>query len=218
MKAWHFLRTDTKGNWSTGSGGKGGSGVIVKPGQVLKVDGDLEMCARGLHASTDVMDALYYSPGYIITRVDCRGEVIGGDDKLVCSERECLWGIDGEVLLWRFARACALDVIDLWDAPDVVVRYLKTGDEDIRAAAWDAAWAAARDAAWDAAWAAARAAARAAAWDAARAAARDAEKLWQARRLSFLCFIGERASFLLREGKCPYDAKDWQCELDYELE
>ncbi len=62
----------------------------------------------------------------------------------------------------------------------------KALDAAARAAAWDAAWdaarAAARDAAWDAAraaaWAAARAAARdaawAAAWDAARAAARDA--------------------------------------------
>jgi hypothetical protein len=55
-------------------------------------------------------------------------------------------------------------------------------------AAWDAAWAAARDAAWDAAWAAARdaarAAARAAAWDAAWAAARAAawDAAWAAAR------------------------------------
>ena len=49
-----------------------------------------------------------------------------------------------------------------------------------RAAAWDAARAAARAAAWDAAWAAARAAAWAAAWAAARAAAWDAA--WDAAR------------------------------------
>jgi hypothetical protein len=49
-----------------------------------------------------------------------------------------------------------------------------------RDAAWDAAWDAARDAAWDAARDAARAAARDAAWDAARAAARAAA--WDAAR------------------------------------
>ena len=48
------------------------------------------------------------------------------------------------------------------------------------AAAWDAAWDAARAAAWDAAWDAARAAARDAAGDAARAAAWDAA--WDAAR------------------------------------
>ena len=47
------------------------------------------------------------------------------------------------------------------------------------AAAWDAAWDAARAAAWDAA----RAAAWDAAWDAARDAAWDAEKSWQTSRL-----------------------------------
>ena len=52
-----------------------------------------------------------------------------------------------------------------------------------RNAAWDAAWDAARNAAWAAAraaaWAAARAAARNAAWDAARNAAWAAEQTWQ---------------------------------------
>jgi hypothetical protein len=42
---------------------------------------------------------------------------------------------------WRlFTRQCALDVIDLWDAPAVVRQYLETGDESLRASAWDAAW------------------------------------------------------------------------------
>jgi hypothetical protein len=52
-----------------------------------------------------------------------------------------------------------------------------------RSAAWSAAWSAARDAAWDAArdaaWSAARSAARDAAWSAAWSAARDAEQKWQ---------------------------------------
>ena len=96
----------------------------------------------------------------------------GLDDALWCLR--AVKGHEKEIRL--FARQCALDVIHLWDAPQLVKKYLKTGDEKIRDAAWDAAWAATRDAAWDAAmdaamaaaWAAARAAARAAAWDAMR--------------------------------------------------
>ena len=54
----------------------------------------------------------------------------------------------------------------------MVLEYLRTGDESLRAAARAAAWDAARAAAWDAA----GAAAGAAAWAAAGAAAWDALK------------------------------------------
>ena len=72
---------------------------------------------------------------------------------------------------WRarlFARWCALGVIHLWPAPQVVRDYLSGGGESLRAAAGTAAWDAARDAAG--------AAARDAAWDAARDAAGAAQK------------------------------------------
>ena len=83
----------------------------------------------------------------------------------------CLRAVNGhEKEIRRFACQCALDVIHLWNAPPIVKRYLKTGNEKLRAAAWAAAW----DAAGDAAGAAAGAAAWAAAGDAARAAARAA--------------------------------------------
>ena len=92
------------------------------------------------------------------------------------------------------ARLSALSVIDSWDAPQVVVDWLKTGDESLKSAAWSAAdsaaWAAARYAAWSAegssaryaadsaalsATAAARSAAESASWSAARSAAWSAE-------------------------------------------
>jgi hypothetical protein len=124
--------------------------------------------------------------------VTLSGDVVHGHDKSAASARTYIARIDATDLLWRHARLCALDVIDLWDAPDVVRQYLRTGDENKRdaasAAAWDAARDAARDAAWaaarDAAWAAARDAARDAAWDAAWAAARAAgrDAAWDAAR------------------------------------
>ena len=56
----------------------------------------------------------------------------------------CLCAVNGhEKEIRRFACDCALDVIHLWDAPPIVKKYLETGDEKLRDAAWDAAWGAA---------------------------------------------------------------------------
>jgi hypothetical protein len=140
MKAWHF----TSDKLRDGS-------PIPAIGEKLVHDGELIMCKSGLHASKRIIDALRYAPGHMIHRVECGGEIQHQDDKMVCTERTILWTVDGEELLHKFARMCALDVIHLWDAPDVVVEYLKTGDESIRGAAGAAAWAAA----WAATWAAA---------------------------------------------------------------
>jgi hypothetical protein len=178
-KAWHFV-SDTLRDGRP----------VPADGEVLVHKGPLKLCASGLHASKNILDALQYAPGSIICRVEVGGEIIHGCDKLVCSERTILWRASGEQVLGQFARMCALDVLHLWDAPDIVVQYLKTGDESIRAAARDAsdaadaagsaigaaAWAATRDAAWAAARATARDAARATARDAAWAAARDAAR------------------------------------------
>ncbi|MCB7127908.1 MAG: hypothetical protein J3T61_00015, partial [Candidatus Brocadiales bacterium] len=103
------------------------------------------------------------------------------------SERTVLWRLDIEDLLRDFTRRCALDVVDLWDAPDVVVRYLKTGDESLR----DAARAAARDAK-DAARAAARDAKDAA--GAAARAAKDAAGAEQNRRLTSMIMAARKAA------------------------
>jgi len=87
----------------------------------------------------------------------------------------------------RYARRVALDVADLWACPDVVRRWLATGDdsmrseaaEEARSAAEAAAWSALSAAAWSAAWSAAAAwsdaeAEAGAAWSEADAAERSA--------------------------------------------
>lgn len=55
-----------------------------------------------------------------------------------------LWGFDATPIYRQFALDVALDVVHLWDPPPIVLRYLKTGDESIRARvgalAFDAAW------------------------------------------------------------------------------
>jgi hypothetical protein len=153
----------------------------------LEHDGEAVICQSGLHASEHPFDALQFAPGNTLCLVELDGIVTRHGDKLVAKRRKIIKRIDAEPLMREFARWSALQVIELWDAPEVVRQYLTTGDEGLRDAAWAAAWDAARAAAWaaaraaawaaaraaarDAAWAAAWAAARAAAWDAARAAA-----------------------------------------------
>ena len=166
--AWHF----TNGN-------KLRDGRTVPPiGEWLRYDGDVVMCESGLHSSRKVFDASKYAPGNMLHRVECRNVVEEQDDKLVCRERRILASIDAEPLLRAFARFCAWTVLPMWDAPDIVVQWIMSGDENIQAPARDAAEPAAesaaepaaRYAAWDAAryaaWSAAESAAESAAWDA----------------------------------------------------
>jgi hypothetical protein len=158
--AWHF----------TGDTLRDGR-PIPAVGEWLVHDGPIKICQTGLHVSRRLIDALSFAPGNILHRVTARGIEGSEADKDVARERRIEWSINAEPVLRAFARRCALDVLPLWpDAPAIVREYLETGNEALRSAARDAAWAAARDAARDAAWAAAWAAARDAAW----AAARDA--------------------------------------------
>lgn len=166
IKAWWFGRKDYRL--------PNGDGRTVAPGITHHHSGPLILCISGLHASRCPLDALQYAQSEIVYRVVCGGQVIEADDKLVCTERTYLAVLDSTHVLDKFARLCALDVVDLWDAPPVVLHYLRTGDAASRAASWDASWTAAWTASWDAPWASAQAAAwtasQNASWDAARAA------------------------------------------------
>ena len=134
MKAWHFVG-DTLRDGSP----------VPRDGVWLKYKGPLVMCETGLHASLDAFDALQYAPGNVLCRVEVGGEIIKGDDKMVCSQRKIIRRMDATEMLRYFARMQALSVIHLYPngTDDVVFDYLMTGDENL----WAAAWAAARDAA-----------------------------------------------------------------------
>jgi len=195
MLAWHFVNEDRRLGY--------GDNRIVKQGRVYKVPQNrpLKLCEYGLHASKRILDALQYAPGPVLCRVELRGKMFHDSDKSVAYERKVLWMMDATDVLRSFSRRCALDVVHLWDPPEIVMQYLKTGDESIRGAAraaarsgrnwvaaWVVAWAAASATAWvaardadrDAAWVAARdaawVAARDTAWVADRDAARDADR------------------------------------------
>jgi len=163
MKAWHFsgeyLRFDLNKT------------RVVQGLRVTCEEQRIKPATYGLHASEQAIDALSYAPhnSRIVSRVELDGCIIDDRDNYCASERTHLRVADCTEAVQRFARLCALDVIHLWDAPDVVRRFLETGDRAIVEAAWnaamdaaDAAWITARDAravqaaraAADAAWAA----------------------------------------------------------------
>jgi hypothetical protein len=162
MKAYHFVGAELR------------DGRPVPPdGEWLVHEGPVELCASGLHFSRHPFDAMRWAPedGDTLCLVEVEDIVEEMANKGVCRRRLIVRRIDATELLRGFARWCALQVIHLWDAPDVVRRYLETGDESLMAASRAAAMSS-----WDtrgAAGAAATAAAIASVdWSVARAATR----------------------------------------------
>jgi hypothetical protein len=167
MRAYHFVNKTLR------------DGREIPPdGEWLEETGDLRICHKGLHASLHVSDAIALAAGTMLCLVELDGIADQQKDKVVAARRKIIARFDATDLLRADARASALSVIHLWDAPAVVKQYLETGDESIRvetrkaAYAVHAAWAA--YAAYDAASSAASSAAYFAAYDAASSAAYDA--------------------------------------------
>jgi len=170
MIAWHFLQSDRKLAYPPHT--------PAFTGQLLTVDpARLELCEYGLHASERALDALKYAPGPIVCRVRLGGRILTGADKVCAAERTVIAMADATETLRAFARACALDVIDNWDAPAVVREYLETGNEALREAARSAAESAEAEAAWSAE---AAGSAEAAAWSAAWSAESARSAAWSA--------------------------------------
>ena len=143
VKAWHFVGDELRDGRA-----------VPADGVWLKHEGAVIPCTAGLHASVDPFDALQYAPGATLCEVLLRGEIVEHEgDKLAASERMIIRRMNFTEPLRYFSRMQAVSVLHLSDTcpPDVVLDYLMTGDDGIRAAARAAAWAAAGDAAWDAA-------------------------------------------------------------------
>ena len=173
IKAWHFVGPRLR------------DGSLVPPdGKTLVYKGPLVLCSSGLHASKRLIDALRYAPGCTICRVAMDGDIIKVDDKLVARKRTVLWRVDGEALLRKFARNCALGCVDKWKPPMVVLQYLETGDPTLQQVAESAAWSASESAAWSAAERASRSASRSAAERAAWSAAWSATMSVQNKNLT----------------------------------
>lgn len=166
-RRWHWIASD----------GTLRDGRPAPPdGEWLVHDGPVRICDAGLHYSERILDALAYAPGPIVCHVTVEDVREQKTNKGVCTRRRIDWRVDATPIIRPWMRWCALQVEHLWDCPDVVRRYLETGDESLRVATSAATWDAAGVATWDAARAAALDAPRAAAWDASWNAALDAAR------------------------------------------
>ena len=145
---WHFAAINKNGKPVMRDG------TLIEVGKRYEIDGEPVLCEYGYHGSILAIDALKYAPGAWISQRPLEG-VIEGDDKVVGNAFVQQQGADATEVLHEFARLCALDVVRLWDAPQIVVDYLKTGDDSLR----DEACGAAMSAAWGAEMGAARSAA-----------------------------------------------------------
>ncbi len=181
-KAWYFAPEGNRLKYQDNR--------LIRVGVTHRIEGKPETCSHGLHASNRIIDALKYSQTNILYRVELSGEMDRAEDKIAAQSRKYLQRFDMESILFEFSRKQALiniKKVKLYTRKDdysLIIEWLKTGDQNIRSAAWSAAesaaWSAAGSAARSAAWSAARSAARSAAESAARSAAESAA--WLAAR------------------------------------
>jgi hypothetical protein len=121
IEAWHFVDTKLRDGRP-----------IPADGELLGHEGNVCLCESGLHASERLIDALRYAPGTTLCRVTVGGHIVHGADKLCATERTIQWRINAKQLLMDFACWAALEVNHLWEAPPLVVEFLKTGNQNIR--------------------------------------------------------------------------------------
>jgi hypothetical protein len=138
-----------------------GDGREIAVGVEHTIRGSLKLCKRGLHGSELILDALSYAPSTIVWLVDLSGRLLRGDDKIVATRRKYIaGGVDISDILQQFSRSEALLVADKWNCPEVMRRWLETGDETLRSAARSTAelgvqlsvCPSAESAAWSAIW------------------------------------------------------------------
>jgi hypothetical protein len=182
IPVWRFIPADRRLGY--------GDGREVREGETLTVEGEIGLCARGIHGSERLTDAIGYSDRNrpALTRARLSGDADEGDDKWCaqhCTTDRIITIEETNKFLRLFAVRCARRVLKFADEQhratlentlDVAERYAmgeatESELDAASAAAWDARDAARGAAARDAAWGAdARAAARAAAWAACAAA------------------------------------------------
>ena len=159
-----------------------------KIGEWVHVDGDIECCENGLHASKTIYSAFSYVQGSVLAKVEVKGRHDDQDDKSAYSDMRIIeayeWTKKDSVALSIFsAEMCLKEFEKLYPDDDrprkaidaaraVLAHDTAKNRSAARSVAWSAAWSA-ESAAWSAA-RSAESAARSAAWSA-ESAARSAE-------------------------------------------
>ena len=124
MKAWYFSDATKKLQYNDGRD--------IAIDITHTVEGTPKCCRHGLHGSKNILDALQCAPGNIIWRVELSGKMDRQPDKISATSRTYLaGGVDILPIILAWSRRVALDVAHLWDMPDIVRKFLETGDKEI---------------------------------------------------------------------------------------
>lgn len=131
-----------------------GRSIVV--GETHSVDGEIDLCKKGLHASERLIDALPYASGNILYLVECSGDIDAtGDDKFCSRHRKYLAEFDATKVLQEFSRKVTLINVELIkpycseDDYKIILYFLETGNNAADAAAADVVWSSiATRAAW----------------------------------------------------------------------
>ena len=117
--AWYFSNKDKKLRY--------GDNRVIRKGITHKVKGYIATCCNGLHASTNILDALFYAPDTYLWFVKLSGSFDKSDDKIAASKREYLWGFDASDILFEASRLFALTCyhnIKKYDTAGIIYKYL----------------------------------------------------------------------------------------------
>jgi hypothetical protein len=132
IRAWYFSNKQKKLMC--------GDGRDIAIGVEHTIKGPPKLGIYGLHGSSLILDALSYAPGPIVWVVDLSGQIEQSTYEIVATRRKYVaGGIDISDILQRFARSEALLVADKWECPEIVRRWLETGDKRAQFPAWKAA-------------------------------------------------------------------------------
>ena len=124
-EAWYFMPADRRLRY--------GDNREVIAGTTHHVTCKPALCRQGLHASEEALDALSYAPGLHVARVALLTPVTG-NDKCAATARQYLWVADATEVVLAWSRRVALDVVHLWEPPQVVLNFLHTGVDAAAAA------------------------------------------------------------------------------------
>ena len=103
MKAWHFLPANRKIS---------GHNEKAYVGMTSEVSGEIVPEKWGLHASKRALQAAFWAPSLLLTRVELSGTIVEGDRKIAASERKILWTGDATEPFYDWAIERARAAID----------------------------------------------------------------------------------------------------------
>ena len=103
MKAWHFLPANGK---------ICGTNDTAKIGTITQVAGPIIPEKWGLHASNRVLQAVFWAPSLLLTRVELSGIIVEGDRKLAAETRKIIWLGDVTEPFWEWAIERARTALD----------------------------------------------------------------------------------------------------------